>query len=111
MELGNFSAAAAVNHVSIQRIRSHVAVFNHTYWMPIPESDLTIIAPARDADRPTLLLARAHPGGQRRIRDRVIKLCRRLVVPGTPRRAPVDRDDRPLIAHQKDDVPILGINP
>src|SRR5581483_5964581 len=58
-----------------------------------------------------LLLAAVDPVGKLVIRDHMIKLCCRLVVPTAPGLAAVHGHTGPLIAGQENDVGVVRINP
>ena len=79
--------------------------------MPVAKRDCAVIAAAVDANRAALLLSRADTVRKRIVGDRVIELRRGLVVPGTPCLAAIDSDDRALIAHQQNNVAVVGVDP
>src|SRR5262249_25614182 len=99
------------NDVRIERIGGNVAVLLNADGLPFAEGDLSVRSPTGDADGTALLLAAVRPVGKLVVRDDVIKLGRRLVVPTAPRFAAVDADRRPLIAGQQDNVRVFGIDP
>ncbi len=102
---------AAVDDVRIQRIRRDVAVLLGAHRVPVAKRDLPIVAAARHARRPALLLPAVHPVGRLVIGDHVIELCRRLVVPTAPGGASVHRDGGALVGGQQDDRGVLRIDP
>ena len=110
-ESGNFAAARSVHNVRIERIRRGVAVFDDPCRMPFAKRDFAVVAAARHAHRPAVLLPAANkirkPTGRRAVKN----LPRGLVVPGTPGLARVDADERALVAHQKNDVREVWIDP
>ena len=91
---------AAVDDVRIERIGRDVAVFFRGDRMPVAESDLAVVAAARDADRAAFLLAAAQSIRKRVVGADVIELRGRLVVPRAPGLAAVDGDDRALVARR-----------
>src|SRR5882757_10217744 len=95
----------------MQRIGSDVAIFLDADRRPIAERDFAEVAAAGGADAAAFLLATIDPVGELVIRDDVIELRRRLVVPGTPGLAAVHADGRTLIDGQRDDVWVIGIDP
>src|SRR5262249_46631445 len=102
---------AAVDDVRIQRVGRHVAILFGADRMPLPKRDLPIVAPACNSYRTALLLAAVDPVWKLIVGADVVKLRRRLVVPGTPAFTPVDGDDRALIARYENDSGIFGIDP
>src|ERR1700683_2119485 len=93
------------------RIWNDIAIFFSPDRMPITFGDFTPIATADHACGTGLLLTAADPIGEAVVGVDVIHLRGRLVVPRAPRRAVIDRDRRALIARQRDDVRIVGIDP
>src|ERR1700720_2883377 len=79
--------------------------------MPLAKRHFTVIATTGNPGRPALLLAAINPIRKLVVRDHVIELCGRLVVPGAPSLAAVDADGGALVAGQQDDPWILGIDP
>src|SRR5262249_8438633 len=79
--------------------------------MPVMKRDLAIVASADHTRGAALLLAAINPVRMLIVSDHVVELRGRLVVPGTPRASPVDRDCGALIDSQENDVGILGIDP
>src|SRR5579871_424776 len=79
--------------------------------MPFAKSDAAVVAAAGDTDRTAFLLAAANTIGKSRRDGDVVDLRRRLVVPGTPRRSAIHRNQRTLITDQKNNVGIIGIDP
>ena len=102
---------AAVDDVGVQRIGHGVAVFLDADRMPLAERNHPVAAAAGDAGRAALLLAAADAVRERVVGVDVVHLRRRLVVPGAPGLAAVDRDDRALIARHRDDVRIVRVDP
>src|SRR6267143_4140123 len=110
MELRDFGPAASVDHVRVQRIGRYISIFNDADRMPVAKCNLSIVAATGDADRATLLLSSANAIGES-IGDRdVIELRRRLVVPGTPRGPAVHGYESSLIADQKNEVGMMGVD-
>src|SRR5450631_1833103 len=97
MRLGDNVAARTVNNFGIKRVRRDVAVLDHAYRMPVAKGDFAVVAAARNADRPALLLSGAQPIREGRRNADVVKLRGRLVVPGTPCLAAIDRNDDALV--------------
>ena len=89
---------AAVDDVGIERIGRDVAVLLDADRVPVAKRDRAVVAAAGDAGRSALLLAAAHAVRERVVGVDVVELRRRLVVPGAPRLAAVERDDRALVA-------------
>ena len=73
--------------------------------------ELAVVAAAGDAGGAALLLAAADAIGEIVIGVDVVHLRGGLVVPGTPRFAAVDGDDGALIAHDEDDIGVVGVDP
>src|ERR1700746_2038488 len=59
----------------------------------------------------TLLLTGAHAVGEGRRDAHVIELCGRLVEPTAPGLPRVQGDDRALIADERDDAGVVGVDP
>ena len=64
MELRDFSSAAAVDKIGIERIGRDVSVLDHADRMPVAEGDGAVVAAAGNADRTALLLSRADVIGE-----------------------------------------------
>ncbi len=109
--LGDFASARAIDNVRIERVGSDIAVLDHAHGMPVAEGDGAVVAAAGDADGTAFLLPGTNPIGERVVGDRVVKLRRRLVVPGTPSVAAVHGDNCTLIADQKNNAAVVGIDP
>jgi len=109
--LRDFGASSAVNDVMIQWIGGDVSVLDHSHRVPVAEIDGAVVAPAGDADRTALLLSGTDAIRKRIVGDGVVELRRGLVVPGTPSRSAVDGDEGALVADEKDNVAVVGINP
>ena len=91
---------SAEEDARMQRIGNDVAVFLRAGGVPIALRDCAPIAAAAHARRTALLLAAADPIWKPVVGGNVVHLRRRLVVPGTPRAAVIDRNRRALIAHR-----------
>src|SRR3984893_9065434 len=111
MELRDFGPAASVDHVRIQRIGRYISIFNDADRMPLAKCNLSVVAATGDADRATLLLSSANPIREAVGDCDVIELRRGLVVPGTPRGPAVHGYQSALIADQKNDVGMIGVDP
>src|SRR5260370_12067308 len=92
-------------------MRRCISVLEHAGRMPIAEGDGPIIAAAGNADRSALLLAAANAVRISLRHSHVVHLPRGLVVPGAPRLSAIHGYDGALIAHQQDDLRIIGIDP
>src|SRR5215467_11259709 len=103
--------APAVDDVGIERIRRDVPVLLDAHRSPIAKGDLAVRAAADDSYRTAFLLGAVDPVGESVVGDHMVKLRGRLVVPGAPGRAAVEADSRPLIAAERDDARIAGVNP
>src|SRR5579863_2756710 len=79
--------------------------------MPVALDDLPVIAATGNADRTTLLLPRTHAVGERRGSAGMVELRRRLVEPAAPAVPAVHGDDRALVAGERDDARISGVDP
>ncbi len=88
---------AAVDNIGIQRIGRDVAVFFDAHRMPVAKRDLAIVAAAGNARGAALLLPAVDPIRKAIVGDHVIELRGRLVVPGAPGCAAIDRDGGALI--------------
>src|SRR5437773_1932006 len=95
---------AAVDDIGVARIGDGVAVFFNADGVPLAKCDLSIVAAARDARGATFLLAGADAIRKVVVGIDVIELRGGLVVPGAPRVAAIQRDHRPLIADEQNDV-------
>ncbi len=102
---------AAVHDIGIERIGDGVPVLFDTDGRPLAEGELSVVAAAGDAGRAALLLATANAIGEIVIGVDVIHLRGGLVVPGAPGFAAVDGDDGALIAHDEDDIGVVGVDP
>src|SRR6202167_2631842 len=111
VELSDFTSAPAVNNVRIEGIGCDVSVFDHADGMPVAEVDGAVVATTGDADRTALLLAAADAIGECRSDRDVINLRGGLVVPGAPGGSAVDGDESALVAHEKNNVGVVGIDP
>ncbi len=89
----------------------HKAVLVDADGQPVALRDRAVVAAARHAHRSALLLTAAHAIRKRVVGRHVIELAGRLVVPGAPRLAAVERHDRALIGSEQDDVGVVGIDP
>ena len=105
---GNFPA---VDQIRIQRIHRNVPVFLCTDRAPIPKRDLSVIASRGDHRRSAFLLPSIHVVWKLIVCAYVIKLCRRLIVPGRKRLPSVDCYDSSLIRSKDHDVGLQRINP
>ena len=72
-------------------------------WPPLPA--------AGNADRAALLLPAVDPVGELIVGRDVVQLRGRLVVPGAPGPAAVDRDDGPLVRGEEHDVGLQRVDP
>ena len=108
VKLGHF---APINDVGVEWIWRHVAIFFHAHWVPFTESNAAIVAAGGNAYRTTFLLATVHIVGKSIVGAHMVKLRRRLVVPGAECLPAVHGDDGSLIAGQQDDVGVIGIDP
>src|SRR5246127_950777 len=111
MKLRNLGSSAAIDDIRVEGIWRDVTVFDDTHWMPIPESDRAVIAPAQGAGRAAFLLPPANTVGKGVRSNCVIELRCRLVVPRTPTRAAIHRDDRALVTDHQNNVAVVGIDP
>ena len=91
----------AVDDVGIERIGRDVAVFLDADGVPLAERDPAVVAAALHARGSALLLPAAHAIGKRVVGADVVELRGRLVVPGAPRVAAVDRNDGALIRGER----------
>src|SRR5467141_253966 len=111
MELRDFGPAASVDHVRVQRIGRYISIFNDAHRMPVAKCNLSVVATTGDADRAALLLSSANAIRESIGDCDVIELRRGLVIPGTPRGPAVHRHQSSLIADQKNDVGMIGVDP
>src|ERR1051325_8498387 len=79
--------------------------------MPLAEGDLPVVATAGDAGRPALLLPTTQTIRKSVVGGDVVHLRRRLVVPVTPGLTAIHADDSTLVAADKKNVGIVGIDP
>ncbi len=89
--------AAGINDVGIRGIRRDVTEFKSADGEPIAEADLTVIAAIRHRDGAAVLLRGVRIVGKLVVRDHVVELAGRLVVPTAPRFAAVHADGGALI--------------
>ena len=101
---------AAVHDVGIERIGGRVTVLLDSRWMPIVKGNAPIVAAAWNACRTRVLLAAADAIGKCVVGGRMIHLRGGLVVPLRPGFAAVLRDDYALIAGQRNDFGVVGID-
>src|SRR5437879_7274378 len=102
---------SAVYDVGVQRIGSDIAVLLRADGTPLPERDLSVVAAAHDSGGPALLLAAVHAVRELGIGADMVKLRRRLVVTGAPRRPAVHRDGGALVAGEQDDLRVVRVDP
>src|SRR5262249_3885196 len=102
---------ATVNEIGVEWVRRDVAILLDADRMPVAEGDLSVPTPATHPGRTALLLAAIDPIRKLIVRDDVIELGGGLVVPGTPRLAAVDRDDRSLIRSGEDNLGVVRVDP
>ena len=95
----------------MHRIGRHVSVFLRAHRMPFSKSNRAPVAAARGPRRSALLLSAVYPVRKLIVRNHVIKLRGRLVVPGTPGRAAIHADRRALIGAQQNNPWIFRIDP
>src|SRR5690242_19800503 len=107
MKSGNDVSTGAVNDVGIERIRSYVAVFDHSDVVPVAIRHRAIVAAARDTHRAAFLLSGANLVRESGGDTDMIELCCGLVEPRAPGSTPVHRDNGPLIAHQRQRVGVV----
>ena len=79
--------------------------------MPVAERDLSVVAPARHADGPAVLLSAAYAVRKGVVGHHVIERRGRLREPRAPRLAAVQRDHRALVDDQQHDVRIVRVPP
>ena len=101
---------AAVDDVGIERIGRGVAVLFNAGGMPVMKGDAAIVAAAGNAGAAAVLLAAADAIGEGVVGGDVIHLRGGLVVPLGPGLAAVLRDDDALIAGERDDLRVVGID-
>src|SRR5262249_50597433 len=77
----------------------------------IAKRDRAVVAATLHTRRAALLLSAVDPVWKLIVSDDVIELCRRLVVPGTPRLAAVHAYNRALIGREQHDVRVFRIDP
>ena len=111
VKLRDFASAAAINNVRVKGIGGDVAIFDHANGMPVAGGEGAIVAAAGNADGAALLLAAADAIGESWSYRDVINLSGGLVVPGTPGGSVVDGDECALIADEKNNVWVVGIDP
>ena len=111
VEFRDFASTAAINNVGVERIGRDIAILDYAYGMPLAIGDGAVVAAAGDADRAALLLPSANAIGESGCDRDVINLRCGLVVPGTPGRSAVDGDERALVADEKNNVWVVGIDP
>jgi hypothetical protein len=97
--------------LGLKRVRGDIAILLDADGVPFAEGDLAIVAAAANGGRAALLLAAVDPVGELVIGADVIELGRRLIVPAAPRLAAIDADRGPLVAGQKKDLRMVGIDP
>ena len=102
---------AGVHDIGVQRIGNRRAPLPTGHGVPVHRRDGAEVAAAARADGARVLLRAVHPVGIRVVDGDVIDLVRRLIVPGAPRRAAVERHDRALIHPQEHALAVRGINP
>ena len=105
------SDATAVHEVGVQRIRHGVAVLGHAHRVPFSDGDLAVVTAARDTPRAALLLAAANAVREIVVGVDVIELRGRLVVPGAPSVAAVERHHGTLIGCEHHDLRVVRIDP
>ena len=103
--------AATEDDLGIQRIGSRVAVLVDAHREPLTNRDGAVIAARGDARRSTLLLTTADAIRKVRVCGDVIHLRGRLVVPGTPGLAIVERHHGALIGDEDHDSRIVRVDP
>src|SRR6267142_1282814 len=102
----------SILHSRIQRVRRDVSILiSRLHRPPIMKIQRTIPAPARRRRRTAVLLRSVHPVRKTMVRNHVIKLSGRLVVPRTPRLAAVACHQRALIAAQSHSPRLVRIDP
>ena len=111
VKLRNLASAAAVNNVRIERIGCDITVLDYADRMPFAEGDGAIVPATGDAGGTTLLLAAADAIGKIGSYGNMVELRGGLVVPGTPGRSASERHQGALIADQKNNVRIVGVDP
>src|SRR6516225_8408821 len=111
VELRDFAPPGAVDQVRIERIRGHVAVLDGPRRVPVAIGDAAVVAAAQDADRTAFLLPGADTVREGRSDADMIELCGRLVEPAGPGLAAIYGDDRTLIADERDDARVIGVDP
>src|ERR1700719_1066715 len=102
---------AADHYVRIEWVGDDVTVFLRRDRLPIAEGNLAFISPALNSNRTAFLLSAVKRGPNPVIPAHVIQLRRRLVIPGTPRLAPVHGNDRALVGTEQNDLGVVRIDP
>src|SRR5262249_24781596 len=103
--------AAAKHDVRIERGGRKVAEFESTRRVPVAITDFAEVAAVRHGDRSAVLLRGEHVIRKSIVRDHVIELTGRLVVPAAPALACVDADDCALIDACEKTLRIVPIDP
>ena len=111
VELRHLAAAGAVDHLRIERIGGHVAVFDGPRRAPVARGDAAIVAAARNADRAALLLPGADAVGKGRCDADVVELCGRLVEPAAPGLTAIHGNERALVTDERDGARVVGVDP
>src|SRR5205823_7454643 len=75
---------SAVDDVRIERIGRDITVLLYAYRIPFTQSDRAVIATAHRSDRATLLLPPVDPVRYSIVRNHMVELRGRLVVPRAP---------------------------
>ena len=102
---------AAEDDSRMQRIGRRVAVLLDADRMPLPKRDAAVVAARRHAGRSAFLLSTVEPVRKPVVGGHMKHLRRRLVVPGAPCFAAVDRDRRALIGGDEHDARVGGVDP
>jgi hypothetical protein len=102
---------SAVNQPRMAWVGRDVTVFFGSDRMEFAKRNRTVVAAAQHFGASALLLAAEHAIRKAIVRDHVVELRRRLVVPRTPRGAAVDRYGRTLIDAECDRLRIVRIDP
>src|SRR5437867_1096770 len=101
----------AVDDVGIERVRRDVAALAGAHRRPVAEGDRAEVAATRHAGGARILLSAVHAVGEGVVRDHVVELGRRLLVPAAPAAAAVERDHRALVAAHDHARRARGIDP
>ena len=101
---------AAIDSTAIWSGR-YVAAFPCANRVPVPECDAPIIAAARGGHGAAILLRTIDVVRKLVVRNHVVELRRRLVVPGAPALASIDADRRSLVATRDHPLRIRRIDP